>query len=114
MWSLLQVTSTKLYLDACILCCLYALKKYELTLNELLKCFALTCNCSLTGRIYARREAGAKLRFYDLRAEGVKIQVMANARYIYILEWMSHQCLMNDLSNPEHFKWLKADHSLIL
>ena len=32
------------------------------------------------GRVHARRESGAKLRFYDLRGEGVKIQVMANAR----------------------------------
>jgi len=35
-----------------------------------------------TGRVYARREAGAKLIFYDLRAESVKIQVMANAKYV--------------------------------
>lgn len=36
----------------------------------------------LTGRVYARRESGAKLIFYDLRAEGKKIQVMANAKYV--------------------------------
>lgn len=34
----------------------------------------------LTGRIHAIRESGAKLIFYDLRGEGVKIQVMANAK----------------------------------
>ena len=35
---------------------------------------------SLAGRIHAKRESGAKLIFYDLRGEGVKLQVMANAR----------------------------------
>lgn len=30
--------------------------------------------------MHAIRESGAKLRFYDLRGEGVKIQVMANAK----------------------------------
>ena len=34
--------------------------------------------------MYAKRESGAKLIFYDLRAEGKKIQVMANARYVTI------------------------------
>ncbi|ELU10222.1 hypothetical protein CAPTEDRAFT_164486 [Capitella teleta] len=36
---------------------------------------------SLAGRIHARREASSKLIFYDLRGEGVKIQIMANARF---------------------------------
>ncbi|KAH7645353.1 lysine-trna ligase-like protein [Dermatophagoides farinae] len=36
---------------------------------------------SVAGRIYSKRESGAKLIFYDLRGEGTKIQVMANARY---------------------------------
>lgn len=36
---------------------------------------------SLAGRIYAIREAGAKLIFYDVHGEGVKIQVMANCNY---------------------------------
>lgn len=35
---------------------------------------------SVAGRVHAKRESGAKLIFYDLRGEGVKIQVMANAR----------------------------------
>lgn len=35
--------------------------------------------CSL-GRIHAKRAAGGKLIFYDLRGEGVKLQVMANSR----------------------------------
>lgn len=35
---------------------------------------------SVAGRIHAIRESGAKLIFYDLRGEGVKLQVMATAR----------------------------------
>lgn len=34
-----------------------------------------------SGRIHAIRESGAKLIFYDCRGEGVKIQIMANAKY---------------------------------
>ncbi len=34
----------------------------------------------VAGRVHAIRESGAKLIFYDLRGEGVKLQVMANAR----------------------------------
>ena len=33
-----------------------------------------------TGRIHAKRLSGAKLIFYDLRGEGVKLQVMADAK----------------------------------
>ncbi|CAG0915638.1 unnamed protein product [Notodromas monacha] len=36
---------------------------------------------SIAGRIHAIRESGAKLKFYDVRGEGVKLQVMANARF---------------------------------
>lgn len=35
---------------------------------------------SVAGRVHAIRESGAKLIFYDLRGEGVKLQVMATAR----------------------------------
>lgn len=47
------------------------LKDAETLENELL---------SVAGRIHAIRESGAKLIFYDVRGEGVKIQVMANAK----------------------------------
>ncbi|ESN93797.1 hypothetical protein HELRODRAFT_180666 [Helobdella robusta] len=40
---------------------------------------------SVAGRVHAKRESGAKLIFYDLRGEGVKIQVMANAK-LYVPE----------------------------
>ncbi|XP_043216614.1 lysine--tRNA ligase-like isoform X2 [Amphibalanus amphitrite] len=33
---------------------------------------------SVAGRVHSIRESSAKLRFYDLRGEGVKIQIMAN------------------------------------
>ncbi|XP_048752696.2 lysine--tRNA ligase-like isoform X2 [Ostrea edulis] len=36
---------------------------------------------SVAGRIHAKRESGPKLLFYDLRGEGVKIQIMANAKH---------------------------------
>ncbi|RWS22808.1 lysyl-tRNA synthetase-like protein, partial [Leptotrombidium deliense] len=36
---------------------------------------------SLSGRVHAKRESGGKLIFYDLRGEGTRIQVMANANY---------------------------------
>lgn len=39
-----------------------------------------TAECSIAGRVHAIRESGAKLIFYDLRGEGTKVQVMANAR----------------------------------
>lgn len=35
---------------------------------------------SVAGRVHAIRESGAKLIFYDLRGEGVKLQVMATAK----------------------------------
>eukprot|EP01135_Chromosphaera_perkinsii_P002084 Nk52_evm18s217 gene=Nk52_evmTU18s217 len=35
---------------------------------------------SVAGRVHAKRASGSKLIFYDLRGEGVKIQVMADAR----------------------------------
>lgn len=35
---------------------------------------------SLAGRIHAKREASSKLIFYDLRGEGVKLQIMADAK----------------------------------
>ncbi|XP_072179703.1 lysine--tRNA ligase-like [Diadema setosum] len=36
---------------------------------------------TLSGRVHAKRASGAKLIFYDLRGEGLKLQVMSNARY---------------------------------
>merc|ERR1719356_502139 len=37
-------------------------------------------NLRVAGRLHAIRESGARLIFYDLRGEGTKIQVMANAK----------------------------------
>ncbi|XP_077144693.1 lysine--tRNA ligase isoform X1 [Ranitomeya variabilis] len=36
---------------------------------------------TIAGRIHAKRISGAKLIFYDLRGEGMKLQVMANSRF---------------------------------
>jgi lysyl-tRNA synthetase class 2 len=36
---------------------------------------------SLAGRIHNIRASGAKLRFYDLHGEGVKVQIMATQQY---------------------------------
>lgn len=36
---------------------------------------------ALTGRIYTKRSAGSKLFFYDLHAEGSRVQIMAQAQY---------------------------------
>ncbi|XP_068117317.1 lysine--tRNA ligase-like isoform X2 [Hyperolius riggenbachi] len=36
---------------------------------------------SVAGRIHAKRLSGAKLIFYDLRGEGMKLQVMANSKF---------------------------------
>ncbi|CAK9811995.1 Lysine--tRNA ligase [Anthophora quadrimaculata] len=48
---------------------------------------------SVAGRVHAIRESGAKLIFYDLRGEGVKIQVMANAKL-----YESEEKFVNDIS----------------
>ncbi len=34
------------------------------------------------GRINSKRASGSKLLFYDLKAEGTKIQIMADARWV--------------------------------
>lgn len=34
----------------------------------------------LAGRVHAKRESSSKLIFYDLRGEGVKLQVMAEVK----------------------------------
>ena len=35
---------------------------------------------SIAGRVYNKRASGAKLVFYDVQSDGVRIQVMADAR----------------------------------
>ncbi|XP_054729812.1 lysine--tRNA ligase isoform X1 [Anastrepha obliqua] len=53
------------------------INKYEsLKEGEMLEDVSL----SVSGRVHAIRESGVKLIFYDLRGEGVKLQVMANAK----------------------------------
>lgn len=38
--------------------------------------------CAYAGRIYGKRRQG-KLIFYDLKAEGSKVQIMANAKWVF-------------------------------
>ena len=70
------------------------IKKYENTMengevleNEpvsvagLFASFLAALNQPFSGRIFNKREAGAKLIFYDLHGECTKVQVLANARY---------------------------------
>ncbi|XP_066597235.1 lysine--tRNA ligase isoform X2 [Prorops nasuta] len=45
---------------------------------------------SISGRVHSIRESGSKLIFYDLRAESVKIQVLANARLYHPEEQFAH------------------------
>ncbi|BFZ19621.1 hypothetical protein BsWGS_22660 [Bradybaena similaris] len=60
----------------------------EMSLSEFIERFdnieagnILELEVTVAGRIHAKRPSGSKLIFYDLRAESVKIQVMANAKY---------------------------------
>jgi lysyl-tRNA synthetase, class II len=41
---------------------------------------------SLAGRVHSIRESGAKLIFYDLRGEGVKIQVILQHRLLKFIQ----------------------------
>jgi hypothetical protein len=51
----------------------------------------LTSACCVAGRVYSKRTSGSKLLFYDLRGEGVKVQVMADARCAaHVARW--HAC----------------------
>lgn len=38
---------------------------------------------SLAGRVHNIRESSAKLRFYDLHGEGLKVQIMASAQCVF-------------------------------
>ena len=39
---------------------------------------------SIAGRVYNKRSASRKLVFYDLRGEGVKVQVLAQFEFVKI------------------------------
>jgi lysyl-tRNA synthetase class 2 len=47
---------------------------------------------SVAGRVYSKRAMGQKLRFYDLRGESQKIQVMANANNYKDAEEFTRVC----------------------
>lgn len=46
----------------------------------------------LAGRIHAKRESSSKLIFYDLRGEGVKLQIMADARLVNLIGGFVPRC----------------------
>lgn len=48
------------------------------------------------GRIHAKRASGGKLIFYDLRGEGVKLQVMANSRYLQIVNGLTRSSMVRE------------------
>lgn len=63
--------------------------------------------CSIAGRIHALRSSSTKLIFYDLRAEGVKVQVMANAAlyensedFVKITEKLRRGDIVGIVGNP--------------
>ena len=47
---------------------------------------ALQAHLLVLGRIHSKRDSGQKLIFYDLRGEGTKLQVMANASFFSNLD----------------------------
>ena len=55
---------------------LFALLKFQLQIS--------IKTSSFIGRIHAKRNAGQKLLFYDIRGEGLKLQVMANAKLVLL------------------------------
>ena len=48
---------------------------------------------SIAGRVYNKRASGTKLVFYDVQSDGVRIQVMADARCVF------HRCLIKHVSH---------------
>ena len=60
----------------------YPFKSVNFKMSTKLDCFLFKHYffVNISGRIHAKRSSGNKLIFYDLRGEGVKIQVMAEAR----------------------------------
>ncbi|KHJ95103.1 lysine--tRNA ligase [Oesophagostomum dentatum] len=54
------------------------IEKYEYLKNEEV---LNDVRVSIAGRVYSKRESGKNLVFYDVHSGGVRLQVMANARY---------------------------------
>ena len=54
-------------------------KKISLSQLKEYQCFTIIVEVRVSGRVHAYRPSGAKLIFYDLRGEGTKVQIMANA-----------------------------------
>ncbi|HEV7737242.1 MAG TPA: amino acid--tRNA ligase-related protein, partial [Chlamydiales bacterium] len=62
---------------------------------------------SLAGRIHNIRASGQNLRFYDLHAEGKKVQIMAQKQYvpvIFMLVWfIAEGYICRDAKDPDNF-----------
>jgi lysyl-tRNA synthetase, class II len=69
---LLFLTSLLLLLRLLVICCSRALTRDPVQIE--------TEQFTVAGRVHAKRASGAKLIFYDVRGEGTKLQVMADAR----------------------------------
>ena len=65
----------------------------------MLHCVAATkTRTPTTGRVWSKRASGQSLIFYDLRGDGAKIQVMADAKVdtytcMDIIEWCVCECI---------------------
>ena len=53
---------------------------------------------NIAGRVYSKRAMGQKLRFFDLRGESQKVQVMATAKCVFFLNF---ETIFNLLINIE-------------
>lgn len=66
--------------------CLWLVMKIFFGFNLICAFHALSVDSryfsAFLGRIMQKRSSGAKLVFYDLHGGGLKVQVMADARYI--------------------------------
>ncbi|GLC33824.1 Lysine--tRNA ligase [Pleodorina starrii] len=62
---------------------------------------------SVAGRIFSKRASGSKLLFYDLKADGVKIQIMADARNselsLEAFTAVHNECKRGDIVGVEGF-----------
>ena len=57
------------------------------TVHLLVDLYVLTKNNAFSGRIMNKRSSSLKLFFYDLYGGGVKVQVMADARFYQFLQY---------------------------
>ncbi len=54
---------------------------------------------SLAGRIHNIRPSGQNLRFYDLHAEGKKVQIMANLQCVISISTINSSDLLSHIAD---------------